>query len=983
MSFTLRTLLAFLDNAPLPTEEREPIQRALDQNPAAQELVHRIRTLMAQPRMASPAVETAGVLQANQVAEYLDGTSEFDVTKKFEQTCLKNDAALSEIAALHQILTDWIDQPTYISDELRQRIYQFAGSWAETPDIDSDTPRSVGREAIQAAANLLQVRELDRPVDPIAANPSNSTEFTKITTTDSLPSSIRQAVSSAIAANQATPAKPVVQATKVSTSATSSNATSEESGQGSWILALLVLVGVGFLWWSQQNPTPMAGLALHQSTVDQVDVLKGTDQALPSASAQLQLPALPSRSPSEDALALPSPSSTTLPPIQLSAGPTLPPISLGSSERSLPTTGDAATDSLNMGAHAIPTLPTPVLELPQSSSPVEPNLIPGFAEPESIASNLSAPTTSNSDGNSEQAVRPHDGNVDAFPLAEIKPTDPLAPRTTSTLPNTALPNTTLPNTTLPSDTSALPSETATLPTNPAALPANLSPLPSNVATLPTNPSTLPTNSTALPPAAVSPSAPIISALPPVDEEGDTSPLTLEQTANAPHEASSMVSNPLVPARAGTAPSSTLPEIDTSTIDPALGVTATSEPTTSALLPAVTTPLVAAPPADPSSSSNLTPLEWGLQVGTVVMEGPVGEPQDDWILVLPGGRSQLKVRSPRGKSWNFTFSGVSRYQLQEKPDLPQLSVQRCFLLLQCTSQDETLEIQTPKGKMFVTALTPEAELIFEIRPFLPQGYSAANTAPRYYLGCLGLSGRVMVEHQDREVVLFANKWLVVEPDGHQKIFEKEFPAGIAATIEELKSAQVNPDVSALSGLVQSSEGMDELFSIANGNHVHAPQITPDQRSLAALWGYGLGQLEPAFTVLNDPSLENYWDIHIQAIASCLQSDPSASGQLATAAQRFGFTSPIDTRFVGIDPQTIKLSQVNELIVDLEHAQVARRVLALHSLKLLTNETYGYDPTASTDLNRTAIASWKQWLADSAKSRISINPTNTLVPSVDRQ
>lgn len=955
MSFTLRTLLAFLDNAPLPTEEREPIQRALDQNPAAQELVHRIRTLMAQPRMASPAVETAGVLQANQVAEYLDGTSEFDVTKKFEQTCLKNDAALSEIAALHQILTDWIDQPTYISDELRQRIYQFAGSWAETPDIDSDTPRSVGREAIQAAANLLQVRELDRPVDPIAANTSNSTKSTNVATTDTLPTTIRQAVSSANATNQATPVKSVVQTTKVSTSAIGSNATAEESGQGSWILALLVLVGVGFLYWSQQNPTPMAGLALNQSTVEQVDVLKGTDPAPPSSSAQLQLPELPSRTSSDEPILLPSPSSTTLPPIQFSAGPTLPPISLGSPEHTSPSKEDSTSDTLTMGAHEIPTLPAPVLERPQSSSPVEPNLIPGFAEPEAMGSDLSAPTTSNLEVTSAPTVPPHVGNVDAFPLAEIKPNAPSLPKSTSTLPNTPA---------LPSDTAALPTNTAALPTNTAALPAS-----------PSAPSTT---------GAGSPSTPVISALPPIDEEDDAAIQALDAAAISPDAASSTVSNPLVPAPlGGPSPTSTLPGVNSTPIDPTLASPTTSASTTSPLLPATTTPMVAAPTADPSGASNLSPLEWGLQVGTVVMEGPVGEPQDDWILVLPGGRSQLKVRSPRGKAWNFTFSGVSRYQLQEKPDLPQLSVQRCFLLVQCTSQDETLEIQTPKGKMFVTALTPEAELIFEIRPFLPQGYSAANTAPRYYLGCLGLSGRVMVEHQDREVVLFANKWLVVKPDGQQEIFEKEFPAGIAATIQELKAAQVNPDVNALSGLVQSSEGMDELFSIANGNHIHASQITPDQRSLAALWGYGLGQLEPAFTVLNDPSLANYWDIHIQAIASCLQSDPSASGQLATAAQRFGFTSPIDTRFVGIDPQTIKLSQVSELIGDLEHAQVARRVLALHSLKLLTNETFGYDPTVSADLNRTAIASWKQWLADSANSRISINPTNTLVPSVDRQ
>ncbi|MDP1562250.1 MAG: hypothetical protein Q8M16_12795 [Pirellulaceae bacterium] len=904
MSFTLRTLLAYLDNAPLPTEEHEPIQSALDQNPAAQELVHRIRTLLAQPRMASPAVETAGVLQANQVAEYLDGTSEFDVTKKFEQTCLKNDAALSEIAALHQILTDWIDQPTYISDELRQRIYQFAGSWADMPAIDEATqsPRTVGRDAIQAAAQLLQVRELDMPVDSIVAVNSNKVPTTNAGTGGSLQSTIRHALGSTTAATQPAPGKPDVQSAKMATVATGS-AAPEESGQGGWILALLVLVGFGFLWWSQQNPAPMAGMAQNQSKVDAASKHNVTQPSSNAPTAQFQLPPLPSAGSFDEANVVQRAPSAVIPPIHLSSGPTLPPVSIGSSGRSTPS-NIAPTDRSTEAALSIPTLPDPVLELPKTPTVVEPNLIPSFAEPDLLATDLSTPETANRSAESTPTLPPNSpGSLEAFPLAELKPTN------------------------------------------------------------------------------VPDSPPIISALPPVEEEGDLVAPSIDPAIITPSPSSAIANNPLVPAPKSLNPAGTgaLPSIAPAPLAPA-----PLAPTFGASTPDTSTPLVPAPTATNSTtSSNLSPLEWGQQIGTVVMEAPAGESQDDWILVLPGGRSELQVRSPRGKAWNFKFSGISRYRLQENQGLPQLSVQRCFLLLQCTSQDETLEILTPKGKLFVTALTPDAEIIFEIRPFLPQGLVAANTATRHYLGCLGLNGRVMIEHQDKEVILFPNRWMAVKPDGQQESFDGELPAGIAATIQELKNGQVNPDVTAISSLVQSSEGMDELTSIANGNHVHSQQITPDQRSLAAMWCYGLGQLEPAFTVLNDPKLKSYWDVHMQAVASCLQSDPAASSQLSTAARRFGFNSPIDTRFVGIDPRTVKMSQVSELITDLEHAQVARRVLAIHSLGLLTKETYGYDPTASTDRNRSAITLWKQWLADSASARISIKPANELVPGLERQ
>lgn len=886
MSFTLRTLLAYLDHAPLPTEEREPIQRALDQNPAAQELVHRIRTLMAQPRMASPAVETAGVLQVNQVAEYLDGTSDLDITKKFEQTCLKNDSALSEIAALHQILTDWIDQPTYIGEELRQRIYQFAGSWESTPVLDDEvqSSRTVGREAIQSAAQLLQVRELEAPVETASAKPTREEPVTP-----AVPNTLP---------------KPDVRPAAMATNAVGSASASEESGQGSWILALLVLVGFGFLWWSQQTPPPMAGLAFDLPAVDKEPSSRLEAPVAGNTIPPLQLPGLPSARPTDETTIRQTAPSATLPPIQMSSGTALPPISLGHPGYPPLPTKDPSSDVSSSVALSIPKLPEPLSELPSKPLELESDLIPSFAEPAPIVSDPIEPVNNDLQ------------DMTAFPLAELK----------------------------------------------------------SIVEAP-KPS------------------PTISALPPIEEGDDV-------------EEGVSVSSPLSPTTGSTGPGLIGEESRSTESNVASSIAATN-PLSSPLAPAPTTvapapiestlptapsPLPPSPeapspeapsPLAPSPQAKLPPLEWGKQVGTVVMEAPAGEAHDDWILVLPGGCSQLQVRSPRGKAWNFTFSGVSRYQLHEQQGLPQLSVQRCFLLLQCTSLDETLEIQTPKGKIFVTALTPEAELIFEIRPFLPQGSVASTTAPRYYLGCLGLSGRVMIEHQDREVVLFENKWMVVEPDGQHKSFVREFPPAIATTIQELKVAQVNPDVAALSSLVQSSEGMDELFSIANGNHVHARQTTADQRSLAALWSYCLGQLEPSFSVLNDPQLKSYWDIHIQAIASCLQSDPAASQQLVAAANRHGFNSPIDTRFVGNDPQTIKMSQVSELVTDLEHAQVARRVLALHALKLLTNETFGYDPTSSNDLNRNAIARWKQWLADSTTARISINPTSALVPSVQRE
>lgn len=141
---TLRTLLAYLDDV-LPAEDAREIGQRLGDSPYAAALVNRIRDVVKRRRLTAPALAGPGSdIDPNQVAEYLDNVLTPDEVIEVERVCLASNIHLAEVAAIHQVLTLVLGEPSEVPAAIRERMYGLARGEV------SDRPRDASKPATES-----------------------------------------------------------------------------------------------------------------------------------------------------------------------------------------------------------------------------------------------------------------------------------------------------------------------------------------------------------------------------------------------------------------------------------------------------------------------------------------------------------------------------------------------------------------------------------------------------------------------------------------------------------------------------------------------------------------------------------------------------------------------------------------------------------------------------------------------------------------
>jgi hypothetical protein len=155
MRLTLRSLLAYLDDALKDPTARAEIASKLTENPSVQQFAERIHEVTHRARLGTPKLHGKGLgADANSVAEYLDHTMQHEQVQEFEKVALDSDIQLAEVASCHQILALVLGQPAEVDPNLRRKMYDIVHQAHTTVAGPHPTPAAAPVKATVATESL-------------------------------------------------------------------------------------------------------------------------------------------------------------------------------------------------------------------------------------------------------------------------------------------------------------------------------------------------------------------------------------------------------------------------------------------------------------------------------------------------------------------------------------------------------------------------------------------------------------------------------------------------------------------------------------------------------------------------------------------------------------------------------------------------------------------------------------------------------------
>ena len=328
--------------------------------------------------------------------------------------------------------------------------------------------------------------------------------------------------------------------------------------------------------------------------------------------------------------------------------------------------------------------------------------------------------------------------------------------------------------------------------------------------------------------------------------------------------------------------------------------------------------------------------------------------NDQLMSFPAYRPQILL-VPNVK---MTFSGETKLRVAEMgdPDTPHLCLEYGRAAVVASMADLGAQIRLDFGDRsgVATLADPDSELAVEVIPYLPLGTDPLATAARRVVRMYAVVGQITWSEGATSLSFGSGQVLQLIDDKPGEVLGG---AGVPAWVDGRDLSDI--DRLASMGLRQAMVP-ERPLSLSLAERAEFRQV--EVRALACRCLACLDLFEPLLRALNDESQRAYWPLHVDALRMAVARNQESASRLLKSLEAL---QPDDANRLfrllwGYSPPQLEEGGAKELVELLEHKTMIARVLAIETLRRITDKTFLFRPEQPPAQEKGRLTKWRRSL-----------------------
>jgi hypothetical protein len=323
-----------------------------------------------------------------------------------------------------------------------------------------------------------------------------------------------------------------------------------------------------------------------------------------------------------------------------------------------------------------------------------------------------------------------------------------------------------------------------------------------------------------------------------------------------------------------------------------------------------------------------------------------------LVVLPTYRPQIALAS----GVQVTFAGESEVQANEpqSPTASRLSIDYGrFVIVTLGNAGAQLELEFGGVQGTLTLEDSNTVVAIDARHFLPPGSSPEKDERTAVIEIYAVDGKIRWEETGLDPLEIPPQHVLTYVAGQER--ELAGPFEVPEWIDAGNLSQIDRFTSPV---------LQRELLLEKPVHVRLQELMSDRRaevrSLAARCLAQYGEFEPLLRELASAQQKSFWGAEVELLRQSLTRGTETADQIRRSLDSL-YPEDADTLFRilwGFSPEQLDAGAAKELVEFLDSPEMAVRVVAIDTLRQITDAQLLYRPERAPNENRASIVRWTE-------------------------